>query len=142
MTLALLMLLSASPAKPVEVASLEREACFGECPIYKVRVFSDGTVKWDGKQFVKAVGAKDAKLSEEQLAQVRAAFDDAKYFELKGSYDCTEITDLPTVTTSYNDGKRSRVIKHYHGCLKSGVEVLRTLETRLDEILNTAQWIK
>lgn len=31
---------------------LERTMCFGECPVYKVEILSDGTVNYNGEMFV------------------------------------------------------------------------------------------
>ena len=35
---------------------LERTMCFGECPVYKVEILSDGTVHYDGDMFVEKTG--------------------------------------------------------------------------------------
>ncbi|MFT3840906.1 MAG: DUF6438 domain-containing protein [Myxococcaceae bacterium] len=136
-------LLSAdAPKKPAPLASLDRTMCFGSCPAYTVTVFTDGTVKWSGRDYVKEKGDRVSKLSSEQLQQIRDEFTQANYFDLKGKFDCYDATDNPTATTSFTDGNRSRSIVHYYGCRRTpGVEVLSALEKRLDEIIGTEKWI-
>jgi hypothetical protein len=130
----------AAPAHPPILASLERTACFGTCPIYKVTVHTDGTVEYQGKRFVKVVGQQVAKLSPEQVKALRTAFAQAKYFELKGTFDCYQMTDLPWAISSYRDGGKERTIRHYFGC-RGVPEALKTLERRVDEIVGTERWI-
>ncbi|MFT3840907.1 MAG: DUF6438 domain-containing protein [Myxococcaceae bacterium] len=134
---------SSPPPTPSLLASLERTPCFGVCPVYKVEVFTDGRVHWQGFRNVGQQGAAEAQLTDAQLAQVRDAFAGAKYFELEGNFACRETTDMPSAKTFYSDGTRSKSIDHYYGCESPpGVAALKTLEDRLDEVLQTdSRWI-
>jgi len=123
------------------LASLQRTACYGTCPIYKVTVRSDGTVEYDGERFVKVTGHQVAKLDPSHVEALRKAFADAKFFKLKGSFDCHDETDNPSVILTYRHGKQSRTIRHYHGCRRAP-ESLGTLEKRMDEIIGTARWVE
>src|SRR3954469_345953 len=76
--------------------SLERTACYGRCPIYKVTVLRDGTVEWQGEQFVKTRGKATAKLSPATMAQLAEAFKAADFFALHDKYDNREMTDQPS----------------------------------------------
>lgn len=137
----------ATTAAPVSastvMASLERTPCFGRCPVYKVEVFSDGRLRWEGFRDVGTKGVAEAQLNEAQLGQVREAFAAAKYLDLAGNFACRETTDMPSAKTFYSDGKRSKSIDHYYGCESTpGVATLKTLEDGLDEILQTdSRWI-
>jgi hypothetical protein len=120
--------------------SLERTACFGRCPIYTVTVLRDGTVRWEGKQFVKVSGKATAKLSAATLAALADAFKRAGYFALADQYENHDMTDGPTAIMSYADGAKKKTIRHYHGD-SSAPQKLSQLESRIDELVGTVRWI-
>src|ERR1041385_8201332 len=43
--------------------TLERTACFGTCPMYKLTIDSDGTVTFNGERFTKTTGIAKGKIS-------------------------------------------------------------------------------
>lgn len=124
------------------LATLERTACFGTCPVYRVTVYSDGRVEWEGREFVKVRGKAAGRLDAAGLRKLREAFAAARYFDLRGEFDCREVTDNPSANTSFSDGTRSRAIRHYYGCSSpAGAAALTTLESRIDEIVGSARWV-
>jgi hypothetical protein len=122
------------------LASLERTACYGRCPIYTVTVLRDGTVQWEGKHFVKLTGKASARLPAAKLAELADAFQKAGYFALKDKYTRYDVTDHPSANLSYDDGTHKKAIAHYHGD-RSAPAVLDELEERIDEIVGTSKWI-
>jgi hypothetical protein len=116
------------------VASLERTACYGTCPIYKIWIFSDGTVKYEGKRFVKKTGAAVGKLAPKALAQLAKVFARADFFALDEKYERSDITDGPSAIVFYDDGTRRKTISHYHGDT-SAPESLRKLEDEIDRVV-------
>jgi hypothetical protein len=135
---------SAPPAgnSPYVMATLERTACYGSCPIYTLTIFSDGRVEWNGARFVKQRGKATATLSASELAQLREAFDAVGYFALGDGYDCYEMTDAPSANTSYSDGKQKKSIAHYHGCQsKPKTKELGELESKIDRIVKSERWV-
>ncbi len=129
----------ASSASSV-MLSLERTACYGRCPIYSVTVLRDGTVRWEGKQFVKVTGKATAKLPAATMTALADAFKHADYFALADKYDSYDVTDHPSAIVSYADGGKKKTIHHYHGD-RSAPEKLSELESRIDELVGTARWI-
>jgi hypothetical protein len=129
-------------AKGEVLATLARTACYGTCPVYSVTVFTDGRVDWNGEEYVQVKGPATAKLSAKDLADLRAAFAKADYFNLKEDYACEEITDHPSAQTSFHDGKRQFQINHDYGCRsKRGIPALTQLESDIDRIVGTSRWI-
>ena len=51
-----------APTNPAVLMTLERTACFGTCPIYRVVVFKDGRIEYPGEQYVKVVGQAQRRL--------------------------------------------------------------------------------
>ena len=120
---------------PVSKISLERTMCFGRCPVYKLTVYSDGKVEYEGKDFVKEKGARRSKISEKDFRKLMKKVEEIGFFEFKDRYD-GRITDLPTRITTVTKGDGSKTVRNYYG----GPESLSDLERLIDEVTNSAQW--
>jgi hypothetical protein len=131
---------AAGPERPPVLATLERTACYGSCPVYSLTIYADGKVEYEGKLFVKVVGPGSSKLDAKELEALRAAFAEAKFFELDSNYTCQSRTDASSAHVSYRLGNNAKRIDHYHGCNKAPPALSR-LEERLDELTRSAQWI-
>lgn len=132
-----------------DVITLERTACFGTCPIYKVTITSDGTVTFLGTRFTKTIGTAKGKINANEFRQLVAEFEKIDYFSLPDSYApgtpvCPQrITDMPSANTSIRLKGRTKHVSHYYGCGDSGaLPKLTTLEKKIDEVAGTPQWIK
>ena len=123
------------------VITLERTACHGVCPVYEVTIYGDGTVIYEGKEFVKTEGRKEITIGEEKIRQLVSEFEKIDYFSLNDSYVEITITDAPYAITSITINGKTKTIEHYHGDF-GAPEKLKELENRIDEIINTAQWIE
>ena len=123
---------------------MERTVCYGTCPIYTLTIFDDGKVVYDGKEFVKKKGRVESKITKQQLNELIAEFTKIDYFNLKSNPDCPEEwTDNPSAITSLSWQGKNQTIRHYHGCKGSQVlEDLTKLENKIDETVNSAQWIR
>ena len=122
------------------MVSLERTACYGRCPIYKVTVLRDGTVLWEGERFVKTAGKATAKLSAAAVAELAKAFAKADFFALHDKYDSYDVTDHPSAIVMFDDGKRKKTVHHYHGD-RSAPKALYELEEAIDYGIGTQRWI-
>ena len=137
---------SASAPTDSAVLTLERTPCFGACPVYMVTVSAGGEVRFQGNSFVSHPGLSLSRIPQSRVDSLIAELDAAGYFEfderyVPGSPACgNAATDLPTVTTSVTVRGRTRRIQHYRGC-SAAPQTLSRLEDRIDEVLNTAQWI-
>jgi len=123
--------------------TLERTECLGFCPVYKLMITADGAVVFEGRQFVKQEGMTiKSVITQERLKQLMAEFDRVKFFSLEDSYTYDRNvcwTDHPSAFTSIRINGKSKTIKHDHGC--QGPKELTELENKIDEIVNTAQWL-
>ena len=143
---------------PFQTVTIEHAGCYGTCPVYRLTIYGDGFVVYEGFAHVGVVGLKTAQLSLEQVRQIDAAFAQADYFALRDVYrseadGCpSTATDLETVFTSVKSGDRFKRIEHFHGCLVAGARLgsslasfpaeLSQLEEQIDQIANSAQWIE
>jgi hypothetical protein len=123
------------------VITLERTACFGACPVYSLTINGDGTVIYVGEDFVKTKGERETTIGADAVNQLVLEFEKADYFSLNDSYTGFGVSDMPSANTSITVGGQTKAVKHYLGD-RSAPEKLTELENKIDEIVNSAQWIK
>lgn len=133
----------------VPVITLERTACYGTCPVYKLTIYDDGTVEYEGLEFVKKTGKAQGQITKDALEDLIREFERIDYFKLDDNYgghgkNCPELwTDHPTVVTSLNWKDKKKTVSHYHGCRGTTVlEQLTKLENKIDQVVDTNRWIK
>ena len=123
------------------VITLERTICFGTCPDYTLTIQGDGTVTYEGRMFVRVEGTRTAIISEDKIRQLLSEFQRIDYFSLNDSYEEFGATDMPSAITSLTINGKTKTVRHYHGDF-SAPEQLTELEDRIDEIVNSDQWIE
>lgn len=139
------------------VITLERTPCFGKCPVYSVIIYGNGTGIYEGKLHVKTEGVHEFTLQPKQLSKLINAFESAQYFSLDNSYSMA-VTDMASILTSITFQGKSKKIYHYGLCrdeqalnaiatlqVKSdhgAPQSLCDLEAKIDEIINTEQWVR
>jgi hypothetical protein len=113
--------------------TLERTACFGTCPIYKVTLRSDGTITYEGREFVQMKGThKGMVYGFDRLARLILA---QGYFNLKDDYSIPA-TDLPSAITSVVRAGKRKTIADYGG---AGPIELWGIEMAIDGMLKNAK---
>ena len=123
------------------LASIERAGCYGWCPVYKLTVFRDGAVEYEGESYVKLKGKATGRLRPEQLTALDELFRKHGYLTLAGSYERYLITDSSSVYTAYTpSGGKRKDVKHYLGDT-TAPEVLGQIEDGIDLIVHIEQWI-
>ncbi|HWR57424.1 MAG TPA: DUF6438 domain-containing protein [Thermodesulfovibrionales bacterium] len=121
--------------------TLERTICFGTCPAYKLTVYGNGTVEYEGKDHVKTMGRQTYAISREKVKELIYQFKRVNYFSLNDSYEKIDRTDFPYAITSIRINGKSKTIRHYRGDNTAPRE-LAALERKIDEIAGSARWIK
>jgi NADH:ubiquinone oxidoreductase subunit E len=119
--------------------TLERTPCFGACPVYTVTILQDGTVIYEGTDFVTVAGEQTSQITPETVEVMVEAFENAGYFEWNAEYTDQNVTDLPSVTTSVTRDGETHQITHYTGDYSAPL-VLSFLENWIDEMVGTAAW--
>jgi hypothetical protein len=132
----------AAPSKappPNAVLQFERTPCFGGCPVYRVTVFKDGRVLFEGKRFVKTTGKATSHLSPEQLEVLAQMAKDAHFFE-EPNHERQDLTDQPSAILYIHWKDRVHQVIHYGGD-RTAPASLKDLEDKVDALLNTEQWV-
>ncbi|MBW4436575.1 MAG: hypothetical protein KME04_05545 [Pleurocapsa minor GSE-CHR-MK-17-07R] len=131
--------LSAQTSDPTPVITLERTACFGTCPVYNVSILDDGTVLYDGGQFVDITGEQTAQIEPELVTQMVDAIVDAGYFDWADEYKTMLVSDLPYITTSVTRDGETQRIERYAGDTSAPL-ALAFIENWIDAVAGTARW--
>ncbi len=118
-----------APLEKELIISLQRTACFGTCPIYKIEIFSDGSGIYTGTRFVDNIGVTKFNLSETQINLILTQAETIGFTRMKEEYS-EPISDLPTTFIQIKDKK----IRDYTGAPKT----LRQLETLIDQLYEKA----
>lgn len=121
------------------VITLERTACRGFCPVYAVAVYDDGSVEYVGESNVETTGTQTSTITPSEVDQLVAAFEAADYMNLKDLYTERDITDVPSVVTSYTVDGTTKTVEHALG--DDAPDALVAAEELVDELVNTDQWI-
>jgi len=121
------------------IATLERTGCYGECPVYRLTVNSDGSVVYVGTRWVKVLGRQVYKISEAQLAELQAAFEHANFSQMR-DYDKVESTDDDWAHISYRRGGGFKRVRHYHGD-NAAPPALGALEDEFDRIVDSGRLV-
>lgn len=131
------------------VITLQRTVCYGTCPEYKLTIFTDGRVLYEGISSVKTKGKAWGRITRAQLEELILHFQNIYYFNLADSYTpgtkvCPQsMTDMPAATTSLTRNGKSKTIIHYHGCRGLTVlDLLTALENKIDEAVGVKKWVE
>ena len=101
------------PSEPFLV--MKRTACYGTCPQYKISIYNDGLIIYNGKLFVDRIGCFSSMISMHQIDSITSLLNDIDFFSLKEEY-LSPITDVPSVILELNiDGKSHKVVDRIEG---------------------------
>ena len=132
--------------------ALQRTACFGTCPQYRVEVRGDGEVTYRGDEFVLVTGEQHWRVPAATVAPLIALLRRSDYFKLDGYYQA-DITDNPTFTTSVDTGTQRKFIHDYAGRLlkdepasgkrgRAMPESVTAIEDAIDAVSGVASWVQ
>jgi hypothetical protein len=120
---------------------LERTMCFGECPVYKVEILSDGTVHYNGEMFVEKTGKHSWQIDAATIEKMNKAIKYYKYFDIRKIKPTFEATDNPYCILSITlQNGTSKKTNNYHGD-NSYPEELDRLENRIDKLIGIGYYI-
>ena len=119
------------------VITLERTACFGVCPVYKVAIQEDGTVQYQGWEHVRVPGAHTWQIDPAAVAALAREMQEAGFFGMKNTYTMP-VTDMPTTYTTLTIGGSTKRVKDYMGAPLA----LSEIEARIDEVSGAKGYVR
>lgn len=125
--------------QPVTIR-LERTACYGRCPIYRVEIRGDGLVTYTGERFVAVTGVRTRRIPPAAVARLVDQFRAANFYALKDSYRAG-ITDMPSAITTLRIGRHSKRVVDYAGQMAGMPPAVSDLEQAIDRAAGTEAWV-
>lgn len=136
---------------------LQRTACYGSCPDYKVTIDGQGNVifttrpplddregvvhreysKFSG---VRVSGTHRTVVSKADVAKLLQKFKAADFFSLKDEYS-SAVTDNPTYILSIYTGNGRKTVVDYVGEKAGMPPVVTSLQDAIDKLAGTDRWI-
>ena len=114
--------------------------CYGACPMFSIQVHNDRSIQYVGLRYVHVVDTVLDRITNQQFNDLIVAFQQCHYFNLKDEYTGVCVTDMSSATTSLRLGSRYKSVRHYFGDC-SAPDDLRRLYHRINEIMDTKQWV-
>ena len=119
--------------------SLERTPCYGECPSYKLNIFTDGDALYEGRLFVEKEGMYIGEVSGKTMKRISSLAEEIGFFEMDDKYVDEYITDVPsTIVTLVIEGKRKTIRSNSFQTPKE----LINFHNFIDEMTEDANWQK
>ncbi len=123
--------------------TLEHLGCTGACPAFSVEIHGDGTVIYDGRNYVKVKGKREHKIPKEKVAELVREFYKANYFSLKDEYGeysgpglSIAVKTLGVATSISIGGKKKSVYE----CFRAP-QALKDLEIKIYRISEVPQYV-
>lgn len=90
--------------------AFSKTPCFGQCPVYDVKVYESGYAVWEGKNFTERMGIYTTTVNATDRQKFFAEAESRGFFEFDEKYDNPAVQDLPSSSLMLRrDGIRHRV---------------------------------
>lgn len=120
--------------------TLERQACYGSCPSYKVQLQGDGRAIYEGRGDVDVLGTHHYRVPRQNVANLIDSLRASDIWSLRSSYNA-HVTDLPTyILTLSMDGQQHQ-IEDYWGQMVGMPSTVSDLEEEVDKAARSEIWI-
>ncbi len=121
----------AQSQEPAEVIiTQQRLECMGLCPVYELRIYSNGKVDFFGVKNVPKEGDIEFQLSNSDFDNLVSSFEEIDFFNLEKEYS-KNISDGSTTYISYKSGEDELKIMDYYGAPKK----LKELEEKVESLV-------
>ena len=118
--------------------SLEKGACYGKCPVYKVIFKSDGAASYFGEKNVERIGEFKGSIDKFYFYKLSQLIQYENFFDLEDNYE-SGMTDLPSAYVSVVKNGVRKSVRDYGS---EGPIKLWTIETVIDALAEKINWLK
>jgi hypothetical protein len=129
---------AASTAGPPPVITLERTRCKGQCAEYKLSLYADGLVTYDGRANSSKAGMWRATVSRQTISELVAQFARANFMTLQDNFP-GGLSEDPVAITSFRQNDHVKTVTHDVGSPFSP-ESLTALEDMIDASVQSVNW--
>ncbi len=127
----------ASAKDAYQVAGYQKTACFGKCPVYQVKFYSDGRVTWHGQMNIDREGWYTASVSQQLLTEIKDKAHEVKFWDLSNNYPKEiRVVDLPSTVTYVRVGDMEKTVVNTY----QAPAELEAFEDYLAAIIEKLEW--
>lgn len=135
-----------------DVFTMETTSCFGTCPAYTVKVFSDGVIIYSGEAYTELEGTFRLPDNPELFQRILRLLDESSFHQFRDDYGWTtegeespcreEWTDYPSTVLTLQFANNKKTVYHYHGCQGfEREEELKALEKKLFVLIGLGSYV-
>jgi hypothetical protein len=126
---------STTPSAADFSVTLERGFCEGVCPWYSVTILNNGSVRYEGRAYVRVKGVRKTKIPISQVRELIERLQNEDYFRWQDNIGgCVDYPDIKIMVTLDRQRKEVR-----EGCLTQG-RILE-LAKQVDNISGSKIWV-
>ncbi len=123
--------------QPYHAVGYKKTPCFGKCPVYEVKIYSDNTATWQGKMHVDRIGWYEARLTDVTVQDIKDKASELGYLDLYNEYPVEhKVADLPSTITYVRYGDMIKSVKN----TIEGPAELQEFEAYLEGVINSLEW--
>lgn len=127
------------PLDKIHIA-LSRSSCFGFCPDYRVDVYGDGRVVYEGKRFVDVPGKHVYRIPTQDVVKLVKQVRALDIWSMRDSYHA-RITDQPGYALTLTFGPQTHHIYDYAGQMVGMPVAVTHFEDDVDRVSRADQWV-
>ena len=115
--------------------TLERTACMGACPVFKLEVYTDGFVSYKGRSNVNLIGVYTGTLKPEKIEKAIQFFNQADFYSFDDKYNDGRL-DIPSTIIEFFGSKGHKKVEASTGIPKD----FRILASELESLIKEIDW--
>lgn len=115
--------------------SLDKSACFGNCPIYNLTITQDGYATFEGIANSDKLGIYGKQITDDQFHSIEKAFIESDFESFPKNIP-SQIADLPSIAIGYHNGNEYKMVTGK----EDRPEQLLQLQFMLEKIADSGGW--
>ncbi|MCC6839217.1 MAG: hypothetical protein IT230_03580 [Flavobacteriales bacterium] len=115
--------------------AMERTACYGTCPAYRLVIDQQGRATYEGRRFAPREGRFTAQVDAATMDALKNEVEGMGFYDLQDVYD-QPVTDLPSVIIRLRTGAHDKQVLGRVGAPKA----FKDLAVRVEELLAPVAW--
>ncbi|MBZ0205538.1 MAG: DUF6438 domain-containing protein [Flavobacteriales bacterium] len=117
--------------------SIERTACFGTCPTYKLTIMQDGSATYVGRRFAEREGRYTGHVDAATMNALKEEAEARGFYAMDDVYD-RAVTDLPSVIIRVHADHGDKQVVGRVGT----PQAFKNFTVRAEELLSKVEWTK
>ncbi|SRR5258707_2611540 len=126
----------ATPPQDV-IITVERTMCFGTCPDYRLSIYGNGKVVYEGHYYVRVEGTRTTYIPKRKVRELVAEFEKIGFYKFDDHY-AIGVTDMPSVLITINLEGKSKTIDIYGG--RAPEEIMKLI-SQIEEAVKVSRWV-